>query len=96
MIVFPQLGGAQHQPDATAVEERELRHLEQESHSERLAVELDGAADVAHANRDLSNAVERHLVRYGRCHRRLQWGCEISLALLTIMRHAEPPRKSRI
>jgi hypothetical protein len=72
VVELGRLGRGEHEPDTAAVEERELGDLEQKPHAERVAIEPHGAADVAHVNGDLADAVERHLVRHGRRHGRLR------------------------
>src|SRR6188472_3191239 len=58
MIEARLLGRAQHEPHATAVEERQVRELEQKAHPERVTIELHGARNVLRADGDLSNCVE--------------------------------------
>ena len=58
MIEARLLGRAQHEPHATAVEERQVRELEQKAHPERVTIELHGARNVLRADGDLSNRVE--------------------------------------
>src|SRR4029079_15398241 len=104
VVELLRLGHAQHETDAATIEEREIRHLEQEPHAERIAVEPHGARNVAHANGDLPDAVEDNLVRRERAHARLRERnteersapprSGLSLAMLTIMSYAGATRKS--
>src|SRR5690606_3321800 len=55
----------EHQTDAGAVEERHVRHLEQEAEAEHIAVEGDGAVEVAGRDRDLAD--RREAERRGAC-----------------------------
>src|SRR5580658_8703193 len=51
------LGNVQHQTYASAIEEGQVWHLEQELHAERVAIERHGALQIRHRNGDLSDYV---------------------------------------
>src|SRR4029450_13687880 len=107
MIEFRLLGRAEHQAHATAVEEREVRNLEEKTHAQRVAVESHDARQILDNDGNLPDAIERYLVRHTRGHDRLRGKkagtrppgstatAEISLAMLTIMHTPESPRKPR-
>ena len=64
MVELVTLGRRQHQPDVAAAEKRERPGVEQELEPERVAIEPDGALDVVHADRDLTDVHDgrRHVV----------------------------------
>ena len=88
----------EHEPHAATVEEREVRHLEQKPHAQRVAVEPHGARRCPSRDRDLPDAVERYLFRLvvivGSSLVKVPVAVPppavLSLAMLTIMHNAEP------
>src|SRR5213593_2044925 len=62
VVEFGRLGDTEHEGRRTALEERHLRRrLEEKGHAQRVAVEADGAIEVAGANEDLADGGETEL-----------------------------------
>ena len=58
MIELRRLGERQHEPYAGAVEERQLRHLEQRPEAEDVAIERNGPVEILDVDGDLSDGTE--------------------------------------